>query len=180
MKKIGILLLITLMLSGCTETPVDTYYVNLHKYEAYYQSILDRETFLTNSDSFAIEAVMNKVDDNYRFSVIIEAPKTAMYNIEAMAIIDDGSVSINYDYVMPASGIFDRAYNIVPYQVNEAAGYPRGIILDGLCNKDKVKLLVMVSWTNADSTEVYKEFFELEADINPPVAGVSAVARGEF
>jgi len=165
LKKI-LLVVIIMMMLACKQTVVDDSKANMHKYESYYQSILDNDTFFEKSESFSIEAVMNQVGEYYRFSVILDSPKIAMFDIEMMAIIDDGSVSVNYDKVMPASGVFDRSYNLIPYQQNEAAGYPRGIILDGLCDKAKIDLLVMVSWRNEDSSIRFKEFFHLQADID--------------
>ena len=165
MKKTILLIICGLCLSGCWDKKIADPNADRKKYEAYYQSILDNETFLEKSENFSIEAVMNKVDDYYRFSVIIDNPKIAMYSVETMAIIDDGSVSINYEVVMPASGIFDKAYNLLPYQQNEAAGFAGGLILDGVCDKPEVVLLVMVSWRNEKNTVIYKEFFELVAKL---------------
>ena len=170
MKKICVLILGILLLTGCKESIIDNYLDNQQKYEAYYQSILDNESFLQSSSYYSIEAVINQIDEYYRFSVIVDRPNIAMYDIEMMAVIDDGSVSINYDVVMPASGIFDRSYSMIPFQSNEAAGFPSGIILDGLCDKPNIKLLVMVSWKNADRDVVYKEFFQLDARLYPEPA----------
>ena len=164
--KISSIVVIFNILLGCKNPVIDNSKANLQKYEAYYQSIMDNDVFLHSSENFSIEAVMNTVDDHFRFSIILDEPKIAMFSIEMMAIIDDGSVSINYETVMPASGIFDRSYDLIPYQQNEAAGFPRGIILDGLCDKPTVNLLVLVSWKNIDGTEVYKEYFQLEAKLD--------------
>ena len=165
LRKIGVLILIILLI-GCQNTAVSSDEINLQKYEAYYQSILDNDNFLEKSEYFSIEAVMNMVEGAYRFSVIIDDPQVAMYSIEMMAIIDDGSVSINYQTVMPASGIFDRSYNMLPYQSNETSGFPSGIIVDGLCDSSRVTLLIMVAWKNEASTESFRQFFRLVADVD--------------
>ncbi len=165
MLRKTLLVVAIVLLAACKRTVIDDNKANMHKYETYYQSILDNDTFLIKSDSFSLEAVMNQVGEFYRFSVILDNPKIAMFDIEMMAIIDDGSVSVNYEKVMPASGIFDRSYNLIPYQQNEAAGFPRGIILDGVCDKPKVSLLVLISWRNEDKSKSFKEFFQLEANL---------------
>ena len=165
LRKIGLLILATLLV-GCQNKTVNSDDVNLQKYEAYYQSILDNEHFLEKSEYFSIEAVINMVEGAYRFSVIIDEPQVAMYNIEMMAIIDDGSVSINYDTVMPVSGVFDRSYNLLPYQSNETSGYPSGIIVDGLCDSSRVTLLIMVAWKNETNTASFRQFFRLVADVD--------------
>ena len=164
-KKACLLILVFLIVS-CNRGLISDQETKLQKYEAYYQGILDNEVFIEESKFFDIEAIMNKVNDDYRYSVIIDHPQVAIYNIEMMVIVDDGSVSINYNTVMPASGIFDRSYNLVPNQINEAAGFPKGIILDGICYQTKVTLLVMVAWKSEDNLNSYKEFFRLVADIN--------------
>jgi hypothetical protein len=82
-----------------------------------------------------------------------------------MAIIDDGAVSINYDNVMPASGIFDRSYSLIPYQANKEAGFAKGIVVDGICLNPQVEILVMVAWKNEDLTSNFKQFFRLKASI---------------
>ena len=168
LKKITLMLLVILLVS-CQSSTVNSDEVNLQKYEAYYQSILDSDSFQEKSEYFSIEAVMNMVEGAYRFSVIIDEPLVAMYNIEMMAIIDDGSVSVNYDTVMPASGIFDRSYNMLPYQSNETSGFPSGIIVDGLCDNSRVTLLILVAWKNETSTESFRQFFRLVADVDTKV-----------
>jgi len=162
-------MLLVILLVSCQSSTVNSDEVNLQKYEAYYQSILDSDSFQEKSEYFSIEAVMNMVEGAYRFSVIIDEPLVAMYNIEMMAIIDDGSVSVNYDTVMPASGIFDRSYNMLPYQSNETSGFPSGIIVDGLCDNSRVTLLILVAWKNETSTESFRQFFRLVADVDTKV-----------
>ncbi|MFV0254529.1 MAG: hypothetical protein ACK5G7_00080 [Erysipelotrichaceae bacterium] len=163
MKKIISIIMIALLLVGCNEN-ITNDAAEQDKYFSYYQSILDAESLQTESKYFDIEATMNIEEDNYRYSVIIDNPQIAMYNVEVMSIIDDGSLSINKKYAMPTTGVIDQPYNLVPYQVNLANFYAEGLVLDGLVDFPNVDLLVLVVWHNRDFTITYREYFDLSAN----------------
>lgn len=165
MKKI-VIILILLLLVGCSNNSLVDEESARDKYFTYYQSILDAKELLSDSDYFDISAVVNADEnDEYHYSVIVDNPQIAMYNIEVMAVVDDGSLSINRETVMPTSGILDDSYNMIPYQVSLVNNYAEGIVLDGTIDTDSVKLIVLVMWKNSDLSVTNRQFFELEAAI---------------
>lgn len=166
MKKL-IIILIVFLLAGCSsDSTISDDETVRDKYLTYYQSILDAESFLTKSDYFDIDLVLNAEEDgSYRYSVIIDNPKIAMYNMEIMAVVDDGSLSVNEEVVMPTLGILNDSYNMVPYQVSLANNYAEGLVLDGTVDTDKVSVLILVMWSNSDSSETTRNYFNLEASL---------------
>ncbi len=160
MKKI-LILFIVLLLAGCSDESVESS-GNIEEYYTYYQQILDNGAFITESNYYDIELAINQVDQGYRYSVIIDNPQVAMYNIEALTIIDDNSASINNSVVFPSVGVFDGPYNMLPGQQNISAGFVKGIIMDGIIDSSEVEVLVMVSWENSDRSKYFKEFITVK------------------
>lgn len=163
MKKLIIGIFVLVVLFGCgTSASNDRVY--MEKYETYYQAILDNADFYNKSKYFNIEVVLNIIDEGYRYDVILDNPQVAMYNIEALAIVDDGSVSIDQTVAMPSSGIFDEPYHLIPYQVNVSGRYVKGIVLDGVITSAKALIKVIVIWQNEAKTKSYKEFFSINVE----------------
>ena len=152
MKKLVILLVCVMMLAGCqnrTRTLDDEKY---DAYISYYQSILDNETKELSCQDFDCELVVNKITDTrYRYDVIIDNPKVAMYNIVVLAVVSDGSGEINTKDMMPSIGIFEQEkYSMIPYQIDKEHNYVQGLDLSIVSNSSELTVNVMISYEKKD------------------------------
>jgi hypothetical protein len=88
MRKWMFVIILSLILSGCQwfdNDDIDE--AKFQRYSAYYTSIFDNDRFILASDYYELEVVMNKISDaEYRYDVIIDSPKIAMYAIEIMVV----------------------------------------------------------------------------------------------
>ena len=147
-----------LLLSGCnyinkTESDPNSRYVYL------VEMLQEHTTYTNHSNFFDIDVEMSKINDGYRYYVIIDKPTLAMYDIEVLAIEPDG------DYInnMAANvGIFDeREYHMIPNQANSEEGFVKGVIASGLTKNSEITLHIFVQFKNADFTNVNSEYIEL-------------------
>ncbi|MBR2578053.1 MAG: hypothetical protein IKE38_03885, partial [Erysipelotrichaceae bacterium] len=96
MKKILIVLLL-FMLSACKQGDV----VNDSEMEKYSDMIVllkEHDSFTADSELFDISFDSSRIDGGYRFYVIIDNVKTAMYDVTAIAIEPD----VDYSSTMAA------------------------------------------------------------------------------
>ena len=170
MKKLILTLLVILMLTGCRK---EARQLDEEKYDAYltyYQSILDYENKLSSSQNYDIKLAANKINDElYRYDVIIDNTRIAMYGIEILVIIDDLTMEIDTSRMMPSIGIFDEEeYTMIPNQIDRNKNIVRGIDLSFTTNEDNVSVSVMVSFYDKDKTRNTKEYFSLSAEYIEP------------
>jgi hypothetical protein len=165
MKKFALLLLALSLMSGCTMTNEDE--VRYDIYKTTYQSILNTTVFKSSSQNFAISATLSDLGNgNIRYDVFIDDPKIAMYDIEILAIVDNGLLIVS-DTMMPSVGIFeDVEYNLIPYQINTERGYQKGFNLNGITDSPKVTLKVLVTWKDYFKIKSYKETFQFDLSQN--------------
>lgn len=162
MKKVLISLLCVLLLAGCRN---ETKQMDEEKYNVYltnYQSILDSEDKKTSSPNFDIQLVRNELTDKYRYDLIIDNPKIALYNVKVLMIVDNTTRTIDTDRMMPSLGMLEnREYNLIPYQVDLSKNCYAGLNLSVLDYEPNIHVSVMVSYTNRDKNRNYREFFRL-------------------
>ena len=157
MKKILIVLLL-FMLSACKQGDV----VNDSEMEKYSDMIVllkEHDSFTADSELFDISFDSSRIDGGYRFYVIIDNVKTAMYDVTAIAIEPD----VDYSSTMAASiGIFEKNdYSLIPNQYNAQKGYVKGISISGTSDTEKPVLLLLVEWKNKDMSVTYREYIRL-------------------
>lgn len=155
MKKIFTFILV-LLLCGCNvKKTTDS---NDDKYLNMIDTINDHQVFSDSSAFFDISGDVAKTNDGYRYYVIIDNPRNAMYGIEAIAI----EKGFNYSLNMAANvGIFeDISYNMLPGQANVDKGYVSGLSISGITTNENPTIYVMVQWYSAKQ-EIHQEFFEL-------------------
>ncbi|TFG81735.1 MAG: hypothetical protein E4G74_03730, partial [Erysipelotrichales bacterium] len=164
MRKICLALLILIAASACQSATEKQYAANLQRYNAYYTAILNNDKFLGDSGNFDIEVVMNRLSDTeYRYDLIVDNPRIAMYNIEILVIESGKSLEIS-DQIMPNVGIFEGdEYNMVPYQINLESGFSQGFDLSGTVTKPEVSLKVLVIWHDYAKVLQKREYFDLIA-----------------
>ncbi len=162
MKRITVLILAILLLTGCTNRAKQ---MDEEKYNVYltnYQSILDSEEKKSSSPNFDIQLVRNDLVDKYRYDLIIDNPKIALYNVKVLMIVDNTTRTIETDRMMPSLGMLEnREYNLIPYQVDLSKNCYAGLNLSVLDYEPNIHVSVMVSYTNRDKNKNYREFFRL-------------------
>jgi uncharacterized protein YceK len=172
MRKLLLALFIMISFSACQSAEQKQKAANLQKYNAYYTAILNNDKFQSFSDLFDITTVMNKLSETeYRYDVIIDNPRVAMYDIEVLVIVNDKSLQISKE-VMPSIGIFETGeYNLVPYQVNMKSGYSKGFGLSGTVKTATVELKALVLWYDYAKVSQQREYFDLNAQYSEEIPG---------
>lgn len=149
MKKVILLLISILVLTGCTSNDLSK------EKEIYLKYIKDLRTInkSTKDIPFDIEVKYDKLtNDEVRYQVIIDNVKENIYDIEAITIHNKET-----DDVFPSIGIFDEKQNL------EKNKKPSGVILVGYINyqgdvkdfKCNIKLLVKYKTNNEKKHKVY-------------------------
>ena len=136
-------------------------------YEAYYSEIMNNELFVESSNYFDITTVVNQLGNNeYRYDVIIDNPKIAMYDINAL-VIENNQELFNdaEDSVMPLIiSTSNSPIHLIPFQVNIAEGYVKGIVLSGIVAEIPFNAKILVTWKDYGEVKSFKEFLEFEID----------------
>jgi hypothetical protein len=163
MRKWTLIIVLSLVLAGCQwfdNDEIDK--AKFQRYSAYYTSIFDNDRFILASEYYDLEVVMNKISDTeYRYDVIIDSPRIAMYAIEVMVVENNITPEVA-DRMMPTIGIFENVeYNLIPYQVNVEKGYVKGLIVNGISKLPSINLKIMVLWRDYAKLVVTREFFEV-------------------
>ena len=148
MKKILTLLLIILLLTGCSDNKINK---EKEKYIKYYNELKNVKRS-SNNIPFDIEIKYDKITNNeIRYQVIIDKVKKDLEEIEALAIHNKET-----NDVFPSIGIFDDKQNL---EVNKK---PSGIILVGYIDYEgrvedfKCNIKVLVKYkTNKKAYKVY-------------------------
>lgn len=165
MKRLVLLILI-LSLSACSPNNRDA--IASDHYKTLYTELLNELDPPTSSIYFTVNATLNELDGaRYRYDVFIDEPQIAMYDIEILVIVDDGSLVIS-ETMMPSVGIFDeKTYHMLPYQVHPEQGFVKGFGLNGITDQPTVKLKVLVSWKDVNRIDTFKQFIRLDLSIAP-------------
>lgn len=165
-KKILILLLIV-FLSGCSGINKQNSTSQEYTYQAYYTAIKENSKYVAGSNFFDISAEMSELPDgNYLYYVFIDNPNIAMFNIKAMVMENNYTLSSNDGIVLPTVGIFDNtSVSMVPFQINTDLGFQKGIVLSGEASSDNVILDLIVTWDNRDKSKSFREFYQLELNM---------------
>ena len=170
MKKILVTMLCLTLLCGCQSNKIDINEERAQVYASYITAIQDNENFMEESSYFDISTAMNKISENeYRWDVIIDSPKVAMYEIQILAVERNVIGTLRDDKIMPSFGILEEeVYNMIPNQVDLNKGYVEGFILSGMTELPEVTIEVMVVWTGYAKLAQNREFFYLHAKYEEP------------
>ena len=164
MRKLLLALFILISASACQSAAQKQSAINLQRYNAYYNAILNNEKFQNSSDYYYISTIMNKLSDTeYRYDVIVDNPRIAMYHVEILVIENNKSLEVS-DLVMPSVGIFEtKEYNMVPFQINLKSGFTEGFGLSGTVKTPTTNLKVLVLWYDYAKVTQKREYFDLVA-----------------
>lgn len=141
-----------LLMAGCSKETVKTEDSSslMDEYETYYVEVQSNGHYESTSKNFDLSMEMTQVEDGtYRYYVILDNPKTAMYNVMMIACEND----IPYDEcdkMVPSFGIFEGRVSLIPGQVNKDDGYVKGISISGETDEAKVSLKLLVRWKDTD------------------------------
>lgn len=166
-NKLVLLLVVLLSVSGCQATN-KTEQIIKQKYETYYHEIMNNELFSASSSYFDLTGTINEVGPNkYRYDLIIDNPKVAMFSVNALVVENNRDLfSEQIDSVLPlAYSTSKLPINLMPFQVNLAQGYVKGVVLSGIVSELPVNLKVVVLWEDYGEIKDYKQFIELNLDL---------------
>ena len=163
MKKVILYLLLTLILTGCSVGGRKDYTEKVQQYQSYYETILDQDKFEETSKFFDIKAEIGKSTDGYFYEVIIENAEIAMYDVKVLVV--ENKENFTDEAMQPSVGIFEaQPYNLVPGQVRKDKGYMNGFQLLKDISEPKVKLQVLVSFSDYRKLETFQEFIEFDLE----------------
>lgn len=165
MKKTILILLGLLLWTGCGQSATDA--AKTEVYRTTVQSLLNTTVFKDASRNFAISATLSDLGNNQiRYDVFVDDPKIAMYDVEILAIVDNGLLVVS-DSMMPSVGIFETMeYNLIPYQINAERGYVKGFNLNGITDTRQVRLKVLVSWKDYFKIRSSRETFQFDLKLD--------------
>lgn len=154
-KKILNVLLSGLLLCGCTRNSKDNLnQAGIETYETYYTEVISNGHYTETSQYFTLSYEMIRVEDgSYRYYIILDDPKIAMYNVMMIAV-ENGVSYQECETMVPSFGIFEDRVSLVPGQVNYEEGYVKGISISGQSDKDTMDLLILVRWKSSDGTQM--------------------------
>lgn len=153
-----------LLFSGCQQEMDNS--EKADEYQTYYNAVADNLSFAATSVNFNTELEMTKVEDGtYRYYIVMDQPKTAMYDIVAIAV-EDNIAYADADKMMPSIGIFDDTKSMIPNQVDSDNGYVKGIALSGECTKPSIELKLLVQWTDKTKQNTKREFMSYTLDVD--------------
>ena len=171
-----IIFLCLFLFAGCSSTV--NRQLEEEKYNAYltyYQSILETDDKDSSSPYFDIEVIVNKVDENYRYDIVIDNPRIAMFQVKALAIIDGLTIEVDTENMMPSIGIIDDIeVNLVPGQIDKDRNYQAGIDLTLYSEYSNLNISVMVDWLDLSGFEGHRDYVSLYAQYSDAIVEDSA------
>jgi len=150
-----------ILLTACSST-AKADQLKIETYKTMYTDVLNASGFINSSTFFTVTPSVNALTDStYRYDVILDDPKVAMYDVEILLIRDDGSLVIS-ESMMPSVGIFEgKTYTMIPHQTNTSANFVQGFDLNGISATIPIKLKMVVQWKDA-SNNPFKEYFQFD------------------
>ena len=135
LKRILIIML-CLLITGCKANETEANDKLDMQYKKYTQKLIEQREFSDGSDEFSIRLVLNKINDNEtRYDIIIDSPKINMYDLQAIAKVENDDESS-----LPSLGILeDESFSLVPGIVDKTKGIYRGVNLSGVTKKKDIK-----------------------------------------
>lgn len=161
MKKILIILSLSFLLVACGGRGTAAYEEKVKLYQSYWLAIQDQTKYKTASDNFSIAAEIALDGDKYRYDVIVDKARVAMYDVEILVLENDDPY--HDEKMMPSLGVFnDDEYHMIPNQARSESPYQSGFKLSGDTDDKGLTLHIMVSWKNYNRSTTFKEYFEMK------------------
>lgn len=142
MKKIIILFISIIFLVGCKSNDnIDNDLYNC--YQDYYHKLVTAKEFQDNLDECSIKLIVNEVDNEYRYDIIIDEVKIEMNNIKVIAYIDKDDKNI------PSLGLLEtNSFSLKPNFIDKSKGYYKGINLSGVTSKSDFVVKIYFTYEN--------------------------------
>lgn len=149
MKKISVIIVLLLILCGCTgKLDEDTI-----TYHSYVEELSELKKTTTSKGIVDVSIELNQYsDDEITYSVVIDNPKEKMKNVEAIVYHDQETTD-----VYPSVGIYDKKLNLLPNLKKNEGKNVKGIVLVGYIKTRKnIKkfhptLKVMIIYYNSEN-----------------------------
>ena len=156
MKKVLVLLMLVMTLTACS-VEVEKDIRNEERYFDLVELIRGDQKFKEKSEYFDISTDMAKIDSGYRYYIFIDNPRIAIYDIEAIALVD----GIDYNKVVaPSVGVLEEVvYNMIPNQTNLDKNYVKGIVLSGDIDRPNIDVKMNVQWKDKTHHDIYSEYY---------------------
>lgn len=150
MKKIGLILLCVLMLSGCKKTQ-SLESKQFEIYDTLKSQLLMQTQFEKDSKDFHVQVLFQKRETDYRYDVIIDQPQDDMLSITELSYVNETD-----DNLCPSIGIFDEdEMHLRKDYVNKEEGYYKGIQLSGIC-QDIQPVKLYICYYNQENKKIEK------------------------
>lgn len=156
MKRV-IFIIICILLTGCSHRDLgdETNDVLLAQYKIYKNKLTRENEYQESSDEFAIKLIVNKMNDENRYDIIIDTPQINMYHLQAIAKIEGDSSNS-----LPTLGILEEeTFSLIPNTVDKTKGIYKGINLSGVTSKDKFNVLIYLTFYSDESSIKKEERF---------------------
>ena len=161
LKRILIIML-CLLITGCKANETEANDKLDMQYKKYTQKLIEQREFSDGSDEFSIRLVLNKINDNEtRYDIIIDSPKINMYDLQAIAKVENDDESS-----LPSLGILeDESFSLVPGIVDKTKGIYRGVNLSGDTKKKDIKVIIYLRfYSDENSKKLEERFIRLDDD----------------
>ena len=132
------------------------------QYQKYIQKLIEQQEFNNKSDEFSIRLVLNKINDTEtRYDIIIDSPKINMYDLQAIAKVENDDESS-----LPSLGILEEeSFSLVPGVVDKTRGIYRGVNLSGVTREKNINVIVYLRFYSDENNEKLEErFIQLDDD----------------
>lgn len=160
MRKLVLFCTLAILISGCSNNKIkenDFQYT----YNSFVNSILDNNGNDTAEIPFAHHLEVTKESSGeYRYAIMIDDARIAMYNIQMMVV--DKSASGQYPFIGLMND--EPEYSMIPNQENKENNFVKGIVLEGLSATPKFTLLIQVSWKDYAQVNTRSVFFSYVYD----------------
>lgn len=159
MKKIFILLLGLIILSGCSNTAVNEVSSD-DRYNDMIELVETNKNYLATAEYYDITFDIASIGGGYRYYIFIDNPRIALYNISVIAL-EDG---VDYKTSMaPSVGVFEgKTYNMIPNQTNSDKGYVKGVVLSGTTTNENPHIKLLVQYQDKMLTSTYRDYYEFD------------------
>ncbi len=144
-----------ILLCSCSAGDEDT--TTTERYYDMLELLIDVQSFSAEPVYYDLTVELVQIEDGYRYYVIVDNAKIAMYNIQVMAIVTGEDYS---ETMAPNVGIFEGvSYNMIPNQTNVDAGYVAGLSISGLTDESEATIDILVRYQTGNYETVIREYY---------------------
>ena len=155
MKKIWIGMMILLLCVACQSSSSD------EQFQDYYQI---KEQLITQHDfdkdyPFCVRVVFNRIEDVYRYDLIIDQPQVDMYYIEAMAYAHEDDQKM-----CPVLGIVDDSISHMKVDyIDKSQHFYKGVQLSGETEKIQDVKIYVCYYLDKEKTQKVEKYIEVQS-----------------